>query len=269
MAFNYDTLIIDRVIQGTMFDKSTGEVIFTADQIMNPSLEVAGTQVFVTNGIGSRIATFDREKTSKFTAENAQINLGIMAAQMGQLKTLASVAAPIIAPKFDMVTVGYSSGTTINLTFDLTKTPSTAPTYIYRLNADRSIADTFTKDTAAAATKFSISGSTITLPVAPTPAIAATDVFAVWYNYSATTAVKIVNSGDLTAMGGTFDLCVYFIDYCNPNTKYYGHIIFPSIKLDPAFTINFTTDGTHSFSFESMLDNCSADREMFHFIIPE
>lgn len=267
MAF-YDTLIIDRPSRFTLFDKTTKGVIFTADQIMDPSLEIGGVQTFVTNSIGQRIATFDREKTAKFSANNSQINLSIMAAQMGQLKTLATVEAPIIAPKFEMFTVGFSSGSTVNLTLTLDETPSTALTYIYRLNPDRSIADTFTVDTAAAATKFSISSKVITLPVTPDPVIAATDVFAVWYDYSASSAVKIVNSADLTAMGGIGDLEILFADFCNPNTKYFGHIIFPSIKLDPNFTIGLTTEGNHPFAFESMLDNCSTDKEMFHFIIP-
>lgn len=269
MAFNYETLLIDRPIRGTLFDKTTKDVIFTADQIMNPSLEVGGTQVFITNGIGSRLAILDREKTSKFSAENSQINLGIFSAQAGQAKTLATDSVPIIAPKFEMITVGYSSGTTVNLTITLEETPSTALTTIYRLNPDRSISDKFTVDTTAAATKFSITGKIITLPVTPTPVIKNTDQFAIWYDYSATTAVEITNSGDNTSMGGIFDLEVLFLDYCDPNTKYYGHIIFPSVKLDPSFTINFTTEGTHPFSFEAMLDNCSTDKKMFQFIIPE
>jgi len=119
MAFAYDTLVIDRCDRGTLFDKTTGEVIFTARDIMNPALEVGGSQVFVTNSIGSRIATFDREKTAKFSAENSQINLGILAAQMGELKTLATEAATILAPKMEIITVGYSTGTTVNLTISL------------------------------------------------------------------------------------------------------------------------------------------------------
>ena len=37
--FNVENLIINRILRGTLFDKATGEVIFSIDQISDPSLE--------------------------------------------------------------------------------------------------------------------------------------------------------------------------------------------------------------------------------------
>jgi len=274
MAFNYDTLIVDRPLRFTLFDKTSGLLKFTADQIMEPSLNVAGTQVFVTNGIGSRIATFDREKTAKFTARNSQISLGLFAAQTGKTKQLASVANPIIVPKCEILTVGFSAGTTVNTTLTLSEVPvGTAGSeiaYIYRLNRDQSVAETFTVDDVASATTFTVTAASklVTLPtIAGDGAIAETDQFAIYYNYSATSGVRIDNDGDKFATGGKGDLEVIFADYIDPNIKYYGHVIFPSIKMDPNFDIAFTTEGNHAFGFESMIDNGSTDKNMFHFII--
>lgn len=275
MAFNWDTLIIDHIASGTLTDKSTGEVIFTANQITNPVIEIGGEQVFVTNALGSRIATFDRQKTTRFSAENSQINLGIFAAQMGKTKEIASMAKPITSPMIEILTVGETGGTpktTLVLKNVPTGTAGAEISYIYRINSDSSIADTFTLDDTADATHYTLAAAskTITLPViVGEGAIKATDRFFVKYQYSATSAVKITNSAENFAMGGVFTLMTVFADYCNPNTKYYGYIVFPSVKLDPSSQITLSNEATHAFAFEAMLDNCSNDKEMFSFIIPE
>ena len=41
-TFNKDDLIINMVLSGTMFDKASGDVIFSLTMIEEPSLELGG-----------------------------------------------------------------------------------------------------------------------------------------------------------------------------------------------------------------------------------
>lgn len=266
----YDTLIIDRVKRGTLFDKTTGLVKCTVNQITDPSLEVNGEIVYTTDAVGSRIAGFDRQKTAKFSASNTQIDLGLMAAQFGNDKLLATSEAKIKSPICEVITVG-ATGAVVNTSITLAQTPSTGSVkYIYRLNPDKSIGSTYVlDDTEVSATEFTISAKIITLPTpAGGDAVKATDLFAIWYYYDASEAIKIASTAESISMGGLFDLELLLCDYCDPSIKFAGHLIFPSVKFDPSFSLTLNNEGAHAFSFESLLDNCSNDKEMFHFIIP-
>lgn len=271
--FNFDTLIIDRALRGSLYDKTTGSCIFTIDQIMNPQLSCTAEQVFVTNALGIKIATFDRSKGAKFTAENAQLNLGLMSAQQGKSKTIASVGTPILMEKTQIVTVGGTTavpGTTVVLDQIPAGTVGAEIPFIYRLNSDLSVAQSYAQDTTAAATKHSLVASTKTLTF-PIPegadALVPTDQFMVSYKYSATEAVKFENNTNLDSMGGIFKLEVLFADWENVATKYYGFVVFPSIRLDPNFDFKFSHDATHSFGFECQQDNVSVDKNLYYFLI--
>jgi hypothetical protein len=263
MAINLDVLVIDHALRGTLFDKSTSDVIFSANKVQNPSLEINGEQVFATDNLGYRVATFDRNQTCTFSAENALLSLGIMAAQFGASKEVASSSSKIVTPKMEIITVGGAPNTTITLA----ETPygTTPVPFIYKINSDQSMGTKYAVAASASATEFAISTNTITLPTGSL----ATDRFAIFYSYEAESAVKISKLAANTALAGKFDLEVMFVDPCNQSTKYYGHIIFPNVKMNPSFTLNFATDGVHSFGFEAMQDYCSTSNEFFYIVVPE
>ena len=87
---NIENLLINRVVRGTLFNRLTNEVIFSLDEISNPTLECGGEQVYATDALGQNIAAFDRSKTASFSGENAMFNFGLMAAQFGSDKETAS-----------------------------------------------------------------------------------------------------------------------------------------------------------------------------------
>jgi len=264
--FNVDNLVVDRPLRVTMFDNATGEVIVTVDQIENPSLECGGEQVIKNDAIGSPIAIFDRSKTSRFSAENSVLSLGLAAAQFGSKKELADATNKMRAPKFEVITV---SGTDELVLSEVPFGPAGAEIrYVYLLGADRSISKKFEVG-ADPTTNFSIdaSGKKITLPTGAD--IKATDRFAIWYEYETDAAVRVMNNGNNFARSGKFDVEVLFADLCNQDVKYYGHIIFPKGKLDNNVTFNLTTEGNHPFAFSGMTDYCSDDKNQFYYIIPQ
>ena len=270
MAINFDNLVINRVIRGTLKSLSTGEVLCTVDQVENPSFECAGEQQFAVDNLGVRIAAFNRSKSVKMSAESSRIHLGLLAAQFGSVKTVASSGSKIVAPYFEIQTVGGAPNTTLTLDNIPYGTEGAEIPYIYLLNTDGSLSTTkFAIAATASATKFSLVAATkvLTLPVGA--GLTATSRIAIWYDFESASAMKIENNADEFGLGGLFDLDVLLQDVCATGTTYHGHIIFGNTQLDPNFTINFTTEGKHPFSFEGMADYCDADKILCYIIICE
>lgn len=258
---NINNMIINTVVRGTLFDKATNEVYFSIDNIADASLECGGETVYAVDAKGVQIAGFDRSKSATFSGSNALFNFDLMAAQLGSDKTIASEAAKIVVPKFELIDV--TDATKIALA----ETPvDTSVKFIYSTHADKSKNQKFARATAASATEFAISGAEITLP---TDAFKVGDRVAVWYDVESASAQEIKNTTKHFAKGGKFVLEVLVAEPCNPTHDYYAYIIFNNAKLDNNFTLDFNTEATHAFSISAMQDYCSAQNELFSIIIAE
>lgn len=256
---NIDNMVINRPVRATLFDKSTNEVLFSADQLTDCSLECSGEQVFTNDALGQKIAAFDRSKDATFSASNSIINFGLMGAQFGSDKELASETNKLIVPCFELIEVG-TEATKITLA----ETPATALKHIYATNSDKSKSTMYDVATDASATEFAINGKVITLP---TGAFKAGDRVAVWYDKESSEAQIIKNTTTNYAKGGRFVLEVLVCDVCDVNTEYYAYLIFENSKLDNNVTITMSNEATHPFAINALQDYCSTDNELFKFII--
>lgn len=259
MAFNIENLIINRVVRGTLFDKSTNEVIMSVDQIADASLECAGEQVFATDAIGQQIAAFDRSKSATFSASNALLNFGLMAAQFGSEKVNGTEDAKIVVPRFELLDV---KGETV----ELAETPAEGSLkFIYTTHSDKSKDQKYALATAASETEFALAGKVITLPTE----IEAGARIAVWYEAEMVEAQIIRNTTDKFAKGGKFVLEVLACDVCDTNKEYYAYVIFGNAKMDNNTTIEFNTEATQAFSLTALQDYCSANNELFSIVVAE
>lgn len=258
---NIDNLVINRALRGTLFDSATSDVIVSIDQITEASLECSGEQVFVNDAIGQKIAAFDRSKDATFTCTNALINFGLMAAQFGSEKKVASDSSKIVVPAFELIEV-EGAATTISLKY----TPATDVKYIYATNNDKSRSTRYALGTDASETEFSITGQTITLP---TGKFSAGDRVAVWYERESSEAMELKNTTASFAKGGKFVLEVLVCDVCDVNTEYYAYIIFNNAKLDNNVTIDFSNEANHQFTVNALQDYCSANNELFTVVVAE
>ena len=252
--FNVENLIINRILRGTLFDKATGEVIFSIDQISDPSLECSGEQVFVNDAMGQKIAAFDRTKDAKFTGSNAVVNFGLMAAQLGSDQEVANADNKIILPAFELIEV--KDAAKVSLVND----PAGDLKYIYSTHSDKSKNKAYPAAVEASAEAFSITGKEITLP---TGAFQVGDYVAVWYDRESAEAVKVTNTAENFAKGGKFVLEVLAADICDVNTEYYAYIIFNNAKMDNAVTLTLTNEAKHGFTVNAMQDYCSPTKELF------
>lgn len=255
MALNIDSLVINRAIRGTLFDKTNGDVIFTIDQIQDPSLECTGEQADVVDALGKKITSFDRSKEATLTGSNALINLGLAAAQFGSDKVIASADNKITVPRCEELVASEGKVT-------LRDIPSGDVTFIYSLNDDGSIKAKYEMAGTAAAGKFSIAGKVITLPTD-----ARTGRFLVYYDYESDSAISFANSADAFAKGGRFVLEVLLADICDPNIEYYAYVVFGNAKMTNEVTIDFSNEAEHNFEIQAMQDYCTTDKKLFEIIV--
>ena len=90
-VFDINNFAIDHVLRGLMVSQADGSVMWSINQITEPSLNLTSETSEVTDVIGSTIATFNRAKKAEFTANNSLFDLGLLAAQGGTEKVVATV----------------------------------------------------------------------------------------------------------------------------------------------------------------------------------
>lgn len=171
------------------------------------------------------IATFYRAKSAEFSAENAIFDMNLMATQLGTAKKVAATDSKITAPAMESFTYGAGG------TYELKHTPKAAPNEIYVLNGDSTFGKKFTKNTAASATEFAITGKTLSLPTG----LQATDELFVMYDYETENAVEVVNSATQFPVGCKFVMEVLGCDVCDQTTLVHAYVIFNNFKLSPDF----------------------------------
>lgn len=258
--FDINNFVIDHVLRGTGFSMKDGSVLFNVNQIQNPSLSCASESADAVDALGTPIATFYRAKSAEFSAENAIIDLNLMAAQLGTNKKVADETAKIVCPAFETVDIAAGMDT-----YTLKHTPSDEITAIYVLNGDGTLGKKFVKESAASETAFALSGAAMTLPTG----LAAGAQIIVMYEYETENAVQIVNSANEFPSGCKFVMEVLGCDVCDQTTKIFAYIIFPNAKLSPDFDWNVQTDGTHPFSMTAQQDYCDKEKKLFSIVIPE
>lgn len=262
MAFNIDNLIINRALSGSMLNKTTGECIYSLNQITEPSLEITGETVYSVDATGVKVAAFDRSKEAALSGSNAFVNLGLAAAQFGSDKKVATSTAKIITPVREVLTVDPTG-----LTATISAAPAAGTTVsVSIMTVDGGIAKTLSVADAAAAGKYKITDKTITIAEADKNETGDTNIV-VLYKKESTEAVQIDNRADCFAKGGEFWLEVLFCDPCDTNTEFHGFLVFPNAKMSNETTIDFNNEATHGFKIEAMQDYCSTDKKLFYIVV--
>ena len=236
MAFDLNNFVIDRVVRGIATDMKTGDVLFSINQITNPSLNCASESTNAVDALNVPIATFYRAKTCEFSAENALFDMNLLATQAGTTKKIASSTAKIDTPCFQ--TIDVTSATS----YSLSHTPKTNTTpKIYVLNGDGTLGAKVAIKSAAAARDVALAGKTLTLVVGETGYTAGEQIF-VMYEYEAdgteavkdangniTTpgngAVEVVNSATNFPVGCKFVMEILGADVCDQTNLIYAYLV--------------------------------------------
>lgn len=274
MALDFDNLLIDRPLRVRMQDKTTGELMFMVDQIKDATLTNGAEQVFITGAAGVRLATLDRNKTTSFSFNNGLVSMSMMATQTGTDKEVASANSKIKTPAFEIIKVGTDSEGNVNTTITLANTPvgvsGNEIPFIYVLQKDNSLGQKYAINSAASATAFALDPATKTLTLPTGAGLTADSQIAVDYEYMAESAIKVTNKGDEYSKKGKIIVELLLRDICDNNKKYYAQLILPNAAVSGNFEFAFGNEGAvHAFSAEANQDICSADKELFTWIVPD
>lgn len=254
--FNANNFVIDRVRRVTQVNLESGAVDWTATSIESPSVEFTGESTDKTDATGVLIARFDTAKGVTFSGEASMLTLPLMAAQLGSEVQVADTDAPVTGKTFEVLTVGADKIAT------MTHEPSTAPTSVYTMTADKNIDGVI--EVGADEGQAQISGTKITMPTT----FEGTQI-GVLYEYETEAAVKVVDSSERFAEAAEYIVDILAADVCNPSVKRAGSLVFPKAKIDNNFTVDLTTEGTHPFSFTALKDYCSDEAELCYWLFNE
>ena len=260
MAFDVSNFIIDRILRGVMTSTADGSVMYSINQIENPTLECTADEKTAVDALGTTIQTYHLAKNATLSAENSMFDLGLFATQQGAEKNIASTNNKIITPIFENIDV---TGTTIKLK-NLPVEPITA---IYELKGDSTMGKKYTVNATATADKFAydVETGTITLP---TEVKNGSQIF-VMYEYETENAVEVTASATEFPKAGKFIMEVLGNDVCDPTTLIYAYIIFPNAKLDPNTSISFSTESKHPFSMKAQQAYCDSKKTLFKIVITQ
>jgi hypothetical protein len=270
--FDLNNFVIDRIVRGVALSKTDNSVLFSINQIQNASLNCASESTDAVDAIGVPVATFYRAKTAEFSAENALFDMNLMAVQLGTKKNVASADAKVTVPAMETFVVEAGGK------YELKHAPKGAPAEIYALNNDSTFGTRYpkTKETTAAATEFSISGSTISVTANadketfddPSKGIPVGTEMFVMYEYETENAVEVVNSATKFPVGCKFVMEVLGCDVCDNTNLIYAYLVFPNFKLSPDFDWSIATDGAHPFSGRAQQDYCDKEKKLFSILVP-
>lgn len=277
MAFDLNNFVIDRVVRGIAVSQGdnaklnikAGDVLFSINQITNPSLNCTSESTDAVDALNVPIATFYRAKTAEFSAENALFDMNLLATQAGTKKKIASTSSTIEAPCFQ--TIDVEAGKT---KYTLAHTPKATPK-AYILNGDGTLGDKITVATTTDPTgkEVVISGTEVTLVVSAA-GYAAGDQLFFMYDYEANGtdgngAVEVANTATNFPVGCKFIMEILGADVCDQTNLIYAYMIFPNCKLSPDFDWSIATDSTHPFSMRAMQEYCDKEKTLFKVVIPE
>ena len=269
MAFDLSNFVIDRVVRGIATDMKTGDILFSINQITNPSLNCTSESTDAVDAMNVPIATFYRAKTAEFSAENALFDMNLLATQAGTTKKVAATNAKIDTPCFQ--TIDIEEGKTA---YTLSHTPKSDVTpKVYVLKGDGTLGEKITIDSTATGKKIALSGKNITVVVGEGGFAVGEQIF-VMYEYEAdgtadNGAVEVANSANNFPVGCKFVMEVLGADVCDQTNLIYAYLIFPNAKLSPDFDWSIATDSTHPFSMKAMQEYCDKEKRLFSIVIPE
>lgn len=270
MAFDVNNIVINRPLRG-IATNSSGDIVFTLSQIKDPTLTMSSETVQAMDAMDIPIMEFDRSKSCEFSATQSVFDLALLAAQGGTTKKYASANNNIRVPMWETVTVGTTDATvTLKRTPINTATDCSIP-YIWELKSDKSLSTRYSlDDSAASATEFTLSGTTLTLPTGAT----ATRTFLIPYEYFATGAdnlgaVEVRSSADVFNVASKFVLQCLGHNVCDPTTEIAVWLIFDNAKLTSDFDLTLSPEMAQAFTLKVMSAYCETDRPLFKMVIPE
>lgn len=202
---------------------SAGDVLFSLNQITNPSLQCSSESTDAVDALNVPIATFYRAKSCEFSAENALFDMNLLAAQAGTTKKVANDAENITAPCFE--TIDILPATT---NYELSHNANTG-VKAYLLNGDGTLGEKILFDDEASGHVIARDGKDITIDLGGSGFTVGDQLFFMYEYYADGTAgngaVEVVNSATNFPVGCKFIMEILGADVCDQTNLIYAYLI--------------------------------------------
>ena len=255
MAVNTQKYTIQNIDAVTGYDLEDGTLLFRAEDLHSGEMTNEQETVYATGKGGVRISASDRNKASRFTAENGTIVEGILAAQVGT--DVETEKDAVIPDYYDVIAVtGEEGSATAVTTYTAVGETGAEIAFIYKKNADGTAGEKYPIAAAASETGFAYDPDTKTLSL-PTKGLKAGDEIVAVYDFKVATAKHIQNREDKYSktVRAVFD--IFCQDICT-NKSYLGKIIYPKGKVSGNFNLAFGDEfAVQNLEIEAMSGGCS------------
>lgn len=251
-------LIVERVEDVTALDPATDKLLFIMDEPTSGSLECGADTVWAEGKGGRRLYALDRSKTAQFTCTNGYLVLSALQAQVGGEMTTLDSTNTVNVPVVEYIQP--SSGA-----LSLSYTPvADSLKYIYVANSDLTQSDTSYTVGSDAATQFTLTGQSVTLPTEAD----ATATYIAIYDRVADSGYVVTDDSNVFAGNAKVIFTILCHDACDVNKKIYSRLVFPRAKVDGNFTLDISGDPvTQELIINAMDDPCSIDKTYWNWYV--
>ena len=259
MALNFDSLVIDRVVDITA-ENSDGELLYMLNNFSNVSINTTSESKDKTDAQGVLIKRFFTAKQVEVSGECNLLSLSMIAEQTGTEKIVASTGKKIKAPKILKIdTTGITS-----YTIPAGMRP-TVLNKLYAVNTNGTLGKSYSLGTTASDTQFTYDETTgvITLP------LNVTGVLVAKYEYETASGVKVIQTSDKFPRTVHLTIKVLVADTCSVDVVRAAYIVIPSFQTSPDFDLTLDTDSAIAFSGVAQRDYCSVDSELYYIVLTE
>lgn len=268
MAINPEKLIVDTIDLLTFENATTGDLYFMMDEITDGTIENGSETVYGTGKAGVRLSALDRNKTSRFTANNGYIVGGAIVAQTGAPMVEATEENPLPVPAHDILAV-KANATTAELTHIPVGVTGAEVKAVYVLRNGVQTRKLEVGTGAELNKTFTVDAATKTLTFAEGEFTVDTEIF-VPYTRQVTTGVKYENNTTHFAKSGRLILDLTCRDVCDNETVYHTKFVYPNAKLDGNFSIAIgDTPAVHALAAEALSSVCSTSKRLWEWYIIE
>ena len=258
MSVNSQKYIVQNIEAISAYDLEDGSLLFRADDLKSATMTNEQETVYATGKNGVKIGSADRNKASRFTAENGSIVDGILAAQVGTNVEIAEEAT-VVPDYFEVLTVSAGSGSTLEAktTYKAAGATGSEIKYIYERNSDGTTGKKYPIAASASETEFAYNPDTQVITL-PTTGFKAGDDIVVLYDITVTSGAKHIQNREdrySATVRAVFD--IFAKDICTEKS-YLGKIIYPKGKVSGNFELAFGDDpSVQSLEIEALSGGCS------------
>ena len=263
MGFNLGDIIVDRVQYAYAEDRK-GNLLYTLTQLQDVSINITADSTDAVDNQGTLIKRFWKSKSGELNANNAMINLNIVAAVAGEGSVSSADGTTLTMPKIIAVNQNKTGDAEIELCTaehasqivdgtikvnDFTNSGTSGKAYSKATGSEGDVKEN----------EFVYSNGKIKLPKVPNGR------FIIKYERTieADKGTRIINKGDKFPSTVKLTLKALVVDPCETDVVRAAYIVIPSFQVSPELEISMTSDGQLPYNGVLQMDYCSADKALY------